>query len=142
MECKIFFGDVEVTKTKVGEIKNPYTQNVVSIYPICDASDAKEALNIAQKAFYKNKDIPLSQRIEWVEDVIENLKRKEDEFAKIITDEIAKPLKFAKVEVQRCIETLRIAVASAIEFGGETFNSDAMPSGRKLSVTTKECLLV
>jgi len=131
MECKIFFGDVEVTKTKVGEIKNPYTNKTVSIYPICDASDAKEALEIAKKAFAKNKDITLSQRVEWVEDVIEKLKTKEDEFAKIITDEIGKPLKFSKVEVQRCIETLRVAVASAIEFGGETFNSDAMPSGRK-----------
>jgi acyl-CoA reductase-like NAD-dependent aldehyde dehydrogenase len=131
MECKIFFGDVEVTKTKVGEIKNPYDDKVVSIYPICDVSDAKEALEIAQKAFKKNRDIPLSKRVEWVEDVIEKLKAKEDEFAKIITDEIGKPLKFAKVEVQRCIETLRVAVASAIEFGGETFNSDAMPSGRK-----------
>jgi len=131
MECKIFFGDVEVTKTKVGEIKNPYTGKVVSIYPICDASDAKEALMIADKAFRSNKDIPLSQRVEWLEDVIQKLKNKEDEFAKIITDEIGKPIKFAKVEVQRCIETLRVAVASAIEFGGETFNSDAMPSGRK-----------
>jgi acyl-CoA reductase-like NAD-dependent aldehyde dehydrogenase len=35
------------------------------------------------------------------------------------------------MEVQRCIDTLRVAVASAIEFGGETFNTDAMPSGRK-----------
>jgi len=131
MECKIFFGDIEVTKTKVGEIKNPYTGKVVSIYPICDASDAKEALEIAQKAYKNNKDIPLSQRVEWVEDVIVKLKAKEDEFAKIITDEIGKPLKFSKVEVQRCIETLKVATAGAIEFGGETFNSDAMPSGRK-----------
>ena len=131
MECKIFFGDVEVTKTKVGEIKNPYTGDIVSIYPLCDASDAKEAIEIAQKAYKKNKDITLSQRVEWVEDVIEKLKKDEDRFAKIITDEIGKPLKFSKVEVQRCIETLRVATAGAIEFGGETFNSDAMPSGRK-----------
>ena len=131
MECKIFFGDVEVTKTKLKEIRNPYTNEIVSIYPQCDKNDAKEALKIAKKAFYKNKNIPLSQRVEWVEDVIQNLESKKEEFAKIITDEIAKPIKFSLIEVQRCIETLRLSISSAIEFNGETFNSDAMPSGRK-----------
>lgn len=131
METKIFFGDVEVTTTKVGEIKNPYNEKVVSTYPICNANDAKEALKIAQKSFKENKDITLSQRIDWVEDVIENLKKETDKFAKIITDEVGKPIKFATVEVERCIETLRLSVAAAINQDGETYNSDAMPSGRK-----------
>ncbi len=132
MECKIFFGDVEVGKTKYQNIINPYNQEVVSTYPLCDESDAKEALDIAKKAFYKNKDIPLSQRVEWLEDVIEKLEERKEEFAKIITDEIGKPIKFSLVEVQRCIETFKLSISAALEFGGETFNSDAMPSGRKV----------
>jgi len=131
METKIFFGDIEVTTTKVGEIKNPFSGKVVSLYPICNASDAKEALSIAQKSFKANKDITLSQRIDWVEDVIENLKKDRDRFAKIITDEVGKPIKFATIEVERCIETLRLSIAAAINQDGETYNSDAMPSGRK-----------
>ena len=131
MKCKMFLGDVEVGKTSEGEIRNPYNNEVVSIYPICDASDAKEALEIAKKAFEANRDIPLSQRIAWVEDVVGELESRVEEFAKIITDEIGKPIKFSIVEVQRCIETLKVSIAEAIDFGGETFNSDAMPSGRK-----------
>jgi len=130
MEAKIFLGDVEVTKTKIGEIKNPYSGKVVTTYPICDVSDAKEALNIAKKAFENNKDIPLSQRIDWIEDVINSLKEKKDQIALTITEEVGKPIKFAKIEVDRCIETLRLSVSAMIEFNGETFNSDAMPSGR------------
>jgi acyl-CoA reductase-like NAD-dependent aldehyde dehydrogenase len=131
LETRIFFGDVEVNKTKSGEVKNPYNSRVVSRYPICDSSDAKEALSIAKRAFESNREITLSQRVEWVEDVIKSLQKDQERFAKIITDEIAKPIKFARIEVQRCIETLRLSISAAINLDGETFNSDAMPSGKK-----------
>ncbi len=131
MEAKIFFGDVEVTKTKTEEIKNPYNGKVVSTFPVCDASDAKEALKIAKEAFYKNREIPLSQRVAWLEDVIEGLRENKEDIARTITDEVGKPIASARVEVERCIETLRLSISAAIEQHGETFNTDAMPSGRK-----------
>jgi acyl-CoA reductase-like NAD-dependent aldehyde dehydrogenase len=131
MDAKIFFGDVEVTKTKLGEIKSPYNGKVVATFPECDANDAKEALKIAKEAFVKNKNIPLSQRIAWLEDVIEGLKEEKEDIAKTITDEVGKPIALARVEVDRCIETLRLSITAAVEQHGETFNTDAMPSGRK-----------
>ncbi len=133
MEAKIFFGDVEVGKTEVQEIHNPYSGAVVSRYPVCDASDAEEALKIAQAAFRKNRKIPLSQRVAWLEDVIAQLSEpgtKED-MAQTIMQEVGKPIHFARIEVERCIETLKLSVSAGIEQHGETFNSDAMPSGRK-----------
>ncbi len=133
MEAKIFFGDVEVGKTKVEEIRNPYTGEVASRYPVCDASDAEEALKIAKEAFAKNREIPLSQRVQWLEDVIARLQEPEtkEEMARTITAEVGKPIHFARIEVERCIETLKLSVSAGIELHGETFNSDAMPSGRK-----------
>jgi acyl-CoA reductase-like NAD-dependent aldehyde dehydrogenase len=133
MEAKIFFGDVEVGKTEMQEIHNPYSGAVVSRYPVCDASDAEEALKIAQEAFRKNREIPLSQRVAWLEDVIAQLSEpgtKED-MAQTIMQEVGKPIHFARIEVERCIETLKLSVSAGIEQHGETFNSDAMPSGRK-----------
>jgi acyl-CoA reductase-like NAD-dependent aldehyde dehydrogenase len=131
MDAKIFFGDVEVTKTKIGEIRSPYNGKVVATFPECNAEDAKEALKIAREAFVKNKNIPLSQRIAWLEDVIEGLKEEKEDIAKTITDEVGKPIALARVEVDRCIETLRLSITAAVEQHGETFNTDAMPSGRK-----------
>ena len=131
MDAKIFFGDVEVTKTKSEKIKNPYNGKVVATFPVCDASDAKEALDIAQEAFRKNRDIPLSQRVAWLEDVIEGLREQKEDITRTITDEVGKPIASARVEVERCIETLRLSITAAIEQHGETFNTDAMPSGRK-----------
>lgn len=131
MEAKIFFGDIEITKTKVDEIKNPYSGKVVATFPVCDASDATEALKIAEDSFKKNRQITLSQRISWLEDVIDKLRENREDIARTITDEVGKPIKFARIEVDRCVETLRLSISAAIEQNGETFNSDAMPSGRK-----------
>ena len=131
MEAKIFFGDVEVTKTKTEEIKNPYTGKVVATFPVCDESDAKEALQKAKEAFMKNREIPLSQRVAWLEDVIEGLREQKEDIARTITDEVGKPISSARVEVERCIETLRLSITAAVEQHGETFSTDAMPSGRK-----------
>ncbi len=131
MEAKIFFGDVEVGKTEWLEIRSPYSGEVVSKYPLCDAADAQEALRIAREAFRKNRDIPLSQRVQWLEDVIAALKDEKEDMARTIMQEVGKPIHFARIEVERCIETLKLSVTAGIESHGETFNSDAMPSGRR-----------
>jgi len=130
-ECKVFLGSKELSKEETGEIKNPYTNEVVSIYPKCSVEDAKEALEIAKEAFNTTKQTPLSQRIAWLEDVAKKLREKKDFFAKIIVDEVAKPLSFAKIEVERCAETLELTAKELINLHGETINTDATASGRK-----------
>ncbi len=131
MEAKIFFGSTQVSKTKLHDITSPYSNKVVSRYPLCDASDAKEALNIAKRAYEKNRKSTLSQRIDWIEDVIKKLKQNKEDIAQTITDEVGKPIMFSRIEVDRAIETLRLSVSAMIELNGETFNTDAMPSGKK-----------
>ncbi len=131
MQAKIFFGSQESSKDEWIEIKNPYKDKIVSMYPICDENDAKKALKIAQNAFKIAKKTSLSQRTGWLEDVASKLYEKREEFAQTITDEVGKPIKFSLIEVDRCIETIKLTISAAIELGGETFNSDAMPSGKK-----------
>lgn len=131
MIANIFFGDREVERDIKKDIKNPYTRDIVSQYSICHKNDSLKALEIAKNSFQNNKTILLSQRVLWIEDVVKKLLENRERFAKIITDEVAKPIKFSRVEVDRCIETLKLTISSAIEQHGETFSSDAMPSGKK-----------
>ena len=51
--------------------------------------------------------------------------------AKTITDEVGKPIAFARVEVERCIETVTLAAETMRTMSGETINTDAMSSGKK-----------
>ena len=128
--AKIFFGSKEESREDLVEIKNPYTKEVVSYYPKCDAKDAKKALEIAEQASKVAKKSPLHQRIAWLEDVAKNLRAKEDYFTKLIIDEVAKPYAFAKVEVLRCAETIELTAKELINLHGETIATDATPSGR------------
>jgi len=113
------------------EIINPYTKKVATKYVKCSVEDAKEALNTAKKAFEKTKNSPLYQRIALIEDVAKKLEEKKDEFAKFITLEVAKPISQAKIEVQRCIENLKICAAEGYHILGKTIPTDATKSGAK-----------
>ena len=131
MDAKIFFGSSEETKNEWREIRNPYKNEVVSRYPLCDKNDAKKALDIAQKAFKDTKNSLLNQRVKWLEDVAIKLQEQKEDIAKTITDEVGKPIQFSLIEVDRCIETIKLSVNAAIDLEGEMINTDAMPSGRK-----------
>ncbi len=131
MDAKIFFGSNEATKERLSERVSPYSGEVVSRAPICSAEDAKRALHIAQEAAKRAKKSTLSQRCEWLLDVAQKLKENKEELARTITDEVGKPIAFARVEVERCIETVRLSAETMRTMHGETINTDAMASGKK-----------
>jgi len=131
MQAKIFFGSSEKVSEKVSERKSPYSGEVVSTAPICDEDDAKKALKIAKEATKDAKKSTLSQRCNWLLDVAKRLKEQKEDIAKTITDEVGKPITFARVEVERCIETITLSAETMRTMHGETINTDAMNSGKK-----------
>ncbi len=131
MNAKIFFGSTEADKENLSERKSPYSGEVVSTAPICDASDVKKALRIAQDATTTAKASTLSQRCNWLLDVANKLQLNKEDIAQTITDEVGKPISFARVEVDRCIETITLSAETMRTMHGETINTDAMASGKK-----------
>ena len=128
--AKKFIGSNE-EDGKIKEIINPYTKEVTTKYVECNVEDAKRALEVAKKAFKKTKKTPLAQRIALIEDVAKKLEEKKEEFAKYITLEVAKPISQSRIEVQRCIENLKICAAEGHHILGETIPTDATFSGSK-----------
>ncbi|MDD5405494.1 MAG: aldehyde dehydrogenase family protein [Sulfurovaceae bacterium] len=130
-EAKLFLGSNIEYKNNFTEQRNPFNGEVVSKAPICDENDTKKALQIAQNAFKLARDTPLHQRIAWLNDVADKLDEQREEFALMITHEVAKPIYFARIEASRCSETIRLTAMALANFGGETIPTDIMPSGRK-----------
>lgn len=131
MQAKIFFGSQETEVKEVSSRLSPYSGEVVSQTPICSTDDALKALKIAQQATSYAKKTTLAQRCNWILDVAKKLKEQKEDIAKTITDEVGKPIAFARVEVERCIETLTLSAETMRTMHGETINTDAMNSGRK-----------
>ncbi len=130
-EAKIFFGSTQESREEKSERKSPYDGKVVSTAPICNAEDAQKALKIAQMASREAKKSPLSQRIKWLEDVAMKLETEKEAFAMMLAKEVAKPVAFARVEVERCAETIKITAMELANLHGETIPTDLMPSGKK-----------
>jgi len=131
MDAKIFFGSNEALSQNFSERKSPYSGEVVSRACVCDAEDVNKALDIAKKATKAAKNSSLSQRCNWLLDVASKLKEHKEDIAKTITDEVGKPITFSRIEVDRCIETVRLSAETMRTMHGETINTDAMDSGRK-----------
>jgi len=130
-DAKVFFGSCEATKENLSERKSPYSGDVVSTAPVCDANDVKKALNIAQNATKQTKGSTLAQRCNWLLDVAQKLRENKEDIARTITDEVGKPITFSRVEVERCIETIVLSAETMRTMHGETINTDAMDSGKK-----------
>ena len=131
MNAKIFFGSTQAENELWSERHSPFDDKVVSRAPICSVNDAFKALDIAQNTRLTCKASPLSQRCDWLLDVARQLRENREDMAQTITDEVGKPITFSRIEVDRCIETLRLSAETMRTMHGETINTDAMPSGKK-----------
>jgi len=131
MDAHVWMGSRQVVPQSYTERLSPYDGRVVSRAAQCSAEDANEALKIAQKAAKQAKKIPLHQRCAWLLDVASKLREQREEFAKVLCDEVGKPITYARIEVDRCIETITLSAETMRTMHGETINTDAMSSGRK-----------
>ncbi len=130
-KAKMYLGSEEKSTPNVIEVKNPFNSNIVSTYPACGVDDVEMAYLKAKSASKETKKSPLHQRVSWLEDVADKLEEQSEKFAKLICDEVGKPMVFARGEVTRCIETIRLSAHTMISIGGESFDTTAMPSGKK-----------
>ena len=131
MQAKIFFGSTKEQRENISDRQSPYSGEVVSTAPICSAKDALKALKIAQAATKEAKASTISQRCSWLLDVASKLKKNKEDIAQTITDEVGKPITFARIEVDRCIETVTLSAETMRTMHGETINTDAFASGKK-----------
>ena len=139
MDANIFFGSTQEVRESVTKRKSPYGGDVVSRACKCTKEDAQRALKIAQNAAKEAKKTTLAQRCNWILDVANKLESSKEDMARTITDEVAKPIFFSRIEVDRCVETLRLSAETMRTMHGETINTDAMNSGKKtISYFTRE----
>ena len=130
MDAHVWMGSNELKKSTYSDRRSPYDGRVVSRTADCGAEDARMALEVAREAAKTARKTPLHQRCAWLNDVAAKLKEQREEFARVLCDEVGKPITYARIEVDRCIETITLAAETMRTMHGETINTDAMSSGR------------
>ena len=117
---------------------NPYNGEVIDTVPISHLNNvdkAIEAANNAKEALQEMSAFKISNKLF---NVCEKLKENRDDFAELLTKEVGKPINEAYVELDRSIETLKLAAEEAKRIYGESVPLDAGLNGKGLFAFTQK----
>ena len=114
---------------EAGEIAviNPYSGAPVGVVSLASVEQAGQAVRGALAAFRRYKSVPVWQRSLWLAKASDLIAERSEEFARIIAQEVAKPLRTARGEVSRAVTTFRIAAEEVYHLDGEVIPMDAAP---------------
>jgi acyl-CoA reductase-like NAD-dependent aldehyde dehydrogenase len=125
------------TGTESTAVTSPYDGHEIGRVPACTAADVDRAVSVAKHAL-AGGPLPRWQRAEILDTAARLLVERRDEFARMIAEEAAKPLKTARVEAERAVETFRFAAAEARTLAGDMVPLDATATGTgKLGFTLR-----
>lgn len=107
------------------EVRNPFDGSVIGTVPACSSDDVDRAVRSARGAI----GLPLHRRASILDRAAVVLAERREEFARIVAAEAAKPLRTARVEVDRAIGTFQFSAAEARKLAGDVVPLDALPAG-------------
>jgi acyl-CoA reductase-like NAD-dependent aldehyde dehydrogenase len=141
MKKKLFIHGEWVEGACYKPLMSPFNGEVLAEVPEATVEEVDHAIQSAYDARSVMAEIPAHQRAAILENVCRLLAERMDEAASIIAMEAAKPLKSAKTEVQRTLQTYKLAAEEAKRIHGESFSLDASQGGEgRLAITIREPL--
>lgn len=116
---------------------SPYDGEALAEVPSGDAATVDRAV-AAAKAALRADEFDRVARIEVLEAAVRELRARHELFARTIAVECAKPIRTARIEATRTIDTFAFAAAEARMYTGDMVPVDAVVSGRgKIAYTLR-----
>lgn len=112
------------------ESLSPWDGSVVGRHGVCTETHVDEAIASAVRGFDATRTLSSFERYDILRRVAGALEARAEEFAVVIAREVGKPVKFARIEVQRAIATFTIASEEAKRIGGEILPLDLNDASR------------
>jgi acyl-CoA reductase-like NAD-dependent aldehyde dehydrogenase len=121
-------GAERVTTSDTITVRSPYDGREIAQVPACGAKEVDRAVAAADLALHADP-LPAWRRAEILDTAARALRERIDDFARIIAEEAAKPIKTARVEATRAVSTFTFAAGAARELAGEIVPMDASDAG-------------
>jgi acyl-CoA reductase-like NAD-dependent aldehyde dehydrogenase len=119
------------------EVRSPYDDTVVGRVAQGDAALVDRAAQAARRVF-EDGDFPQHERAAVLDRAARIVAERNDELATAIAAEAGKPLKTAKLEASRCVDTLMFSAVEARKLTGATVPMEASAAGAgKLGVVMR-----
>ncbi|GGJ01389.1 aldehyde dehydrogenase [Alicyclobacillus cellulosilyticus] len=137
----LWIGGEWVPGAEVVPLCNPHTGEVIAHVGWASEAQAEAAVAAAARAFPAYRALPAHRRADILLHVAEALADRREEAARLIAEEAAKPIRLARQEVDRTVQTYRFAAEVARSIYGEAIPMDATPRGEgHVALTRKEPL--
>jgi succinate-semialdehyde dehydrogenase/glutarate-semialdehyde dehydrogenase len=95
---------------------NPATGELLKSFEPLTDTEIENCLELAAKAFQQYRQVTLTQRSQWMLKAADILEQDAEKWAKIMTEEMGKPLKGALAEVKKSARVCRYYAENAAEF--------------------------
>ncbi|SFS70432.1 aldehyde dehydrogenase family protein [Paenibacillus sp. BC26] len=136
---QLYIGGQWLEAKSYTKLSEPFSGQELAEIPLADREETERAIEAAYLARGVMAKLPAHKRAAILETLSRLLSERAEEAARIIALEAAKPLKAAKAEVDRTIQTYKFAAEEAKRLSGEMIPLDAAPGGEgRIAYTMKE----
>ncbi|MFH1747813.1 MAG: aldehyde dehydrogenase family protein [Planctomycetota bacterium] len=108
-------------------VTNKYTGQPAARVAQADRAVLQEAISAAAAAFEQTRKLPAHQRQAILNHLVRRVEENHAELSQVLAVEVGKPIRDARGEVTRLVDTLRIAAEEAVRIGGEWLPLDISP---------------
>jgi len=141
MKKQMFIGGQWVDSQEYYDLRSPFNGEVIATIPLANEEEVTEAINQAELGSKVFREMTSLERANILERASDLFQEKMEECAKILALECSKPIKIARGEISRTIETYKFAAEEAKRISGETIPMDAALSGKnRFGFTIREPL--
>lgn len=111
------------------EVLNPYNQEIVDTVPSAGPFEVERALASAERGARVMAELPAHRRAEILRQTASLLLERSEEFARLLALEVGKPIREARMEVDRAAFVMNLSAEEAGRLFGETMAMDSAVGG-------------
>ncbi|MBK6771929.1 MAG: aldehyde dehydrogenase family protein [Ignavibacteria bacterium] len=122
-----------VSSDQIAEIRNPFSDKVVSKAYRSDKNHTNTSLNYLSEIFQKYRESPVYLRSELLERISDKISDKSEYLSQLVTLETGKPIKFSRIETERAVLTFKLGSEEAKRIEGEVISLDLMKGSENVT---------
>lgn len=139
MKKNLFINGEWIESLNYTQLRSPFSGEILAEVPLATREETDRAIQAAYDAKKVMAKMPAHRRAKILETLASLLEKRTDEAAHIISIETSKPIKNARDEVARTVETYKFAAEEAKRIHGESLSLDAARGGEgRVAYTVRE----
>jgi len=127
---KILVGGEWRDAAETFSVTAPFSGTKIAEVFSASQAENEQAISSAVNAANEMRNQPRFQIANGLRQIAEGIRNRKDQFVRTLAEEAAKPLKYARGEVERGIATFTAAAGETERFAGEVVPLDVQPNGR------------